>query len=63
MRKHIVKCQVEGNVEEFKQELQCNINLLFSEIIEKKLLQSELSKEEKIDLIDNLIKEVKKNNH
>lgn len=64
MRKHVVNCQIEGNVEEIKEVLTQRTNEFYVEIVEKMLEQSGWEKEEQLRFLDKLIDYMKslKNN-
>ena len=60
MRRHEVNCVIEGNIEDAKENVQISMNEFLVKILEKELMQSEMTKEERIDFIDKLIEKSKK---
>lgn len=60
MRKHVVNCEIDGNLEEGERNIQITMNEFFVRSLEIILQQSKMTKEDKMDFIDKLIEKSKK---
>ena len=61
MRKHEVKCRIEGD--KSNKDLQNNINLFTVSYIQKVIQESGLPKAEQLKIVDELLKELKSSHY
>lgn len=62
MRKHYVKCNIEGEITQAKADMQQSVNFYYVKNIGNILRKSDLSREEKVKIIEELEKNIKKQN-
>lgn len=60
MRKHIVECRIEGEITKKNADLQKFVNFNYVKNIEKILQKTGFTKDEKIQVIEQLEKNIKK---
>ncbi|MCM1387095.1 MAG: hypothetical protein NC231_07195 [Bacillus sp. (in: Bacteria)] len=60
MRKYNVKCKIEGEITQAKADIQQSVNFYYAQNIGKILKKADLSKEEKIEIVEEIKKNIKK---
>ncbi|MCM1251705.1 MAG: hypothetical protein NC321_02705 [Clostridium sp.] len=59
MRKHYVVCQIEGEIAKAKADMQRMVNFYYAQNIGKILKKADLSKKEKVEIIEQMERNIK----